>query len=311
MNKKQKNLIVLKAEDFLPLNIFRDKYPIHIDIVYANLKHPDNRFPGLYHPKVTTLWMHEDYIPIALLTSMICKQFYGWELKFYDCLRFVEDQKRMESYNFRPDLVYKAGVGGHSRGMAGDFAPIYANGVNVDLGTHFDVFPDKSRENSSHRNFVDFGENFPKILEYRERRNKLETAILFAARALGNRIFPLPVEFFDFRFYEAPDTPVDRTDGETYFGDYAPVYEKDMPAYMHHSKEPEEAPSEVVEQWNRKREAIEYHVERAAAREGISRILFHDSSSEELPQELHDYRQKMDLRYTQRYFTPQSQTARR
>jgi hypothetical protein len=72
--RMEDNVKQLKAQDFVPLNIFEGLYPVRTELVYAQKNHPDNHFPELYDPAAKLLWVHKDILPVILLSSVICEQ---------------------------------------------------------------------------------------------------------------------------------------------------------------------------------------------------------------------------------------------
>ncbi len=234
----------LTATNFAPFNIFEPHYPIKTDLVYARVGHPDNHFKNLYHPDANLLWAHKDIIPIVLLASLIGYQM-GWTLKLNDCLRPVEAQERMAQYGYDPNLVSTPGAGAHPRGMAIDIQPLLGPNISEEMGTAFDHFTDNLNDNPAARNYTRFpAENLAEIFAVRRKRNDLETTMCVAADILGQSILPLPQEWWDFRFEEGVEN---RCAAATYWGDYAPLRESDLPSYMHLVGEPGAIPANIEE----------------------------------------------------------------
>ena len=237
----------IEAGDFIPLNIFEGVYPVVVDLVYACKGHPDNRFPGLYHADASLLWMHQDLLPVVLLAAKLCHAQHGWLLKVNDGFRPVEAQQRMAAYGYDPQLVSSPGAGAHPRGMAVDLQPVDRNGEPVDMGTPFDYFTSDPQDNPAARDRMWFtGRGSHGAAQIRAHREALTTAMRIAAEAFGQRLLPLPQEWWDFRFEEGRDG---RRDGATYWGDYEPVSEKDLPAYMRLVEQPGSLSTNAMKKW--------------------------------------------------------------
>ncbi len=107
----------------------------------------------------------------ALLKAQEKFQEKGLRIKFYDCYRPLDIQKKMwEKY---PNASYVAnpykGIGSiHNRGGAVDMTVVDKNGKELDMGTPFDFFGKKA-----HQDFTDLPKN---VLENREiLRNTMES----------------------------------------------------------------------------------------------------------------------------------------
>jgi D-alanyl-D-alanine dipeptidase len=227
----------LKATDFIPLNIFEDRFPIRTNLVYAKPDHPDNHFSGLYHENAQFLWAHKGIVPVILLASLVCKSTRGWALQINDCLRPVEAQKKMADYGYDPSLVSLPGSGAHPRGMAIDMEPVNASGLSVEMGTSFDYFAESLDHNPAARDFTGFQRSADEIAGILTNRKNLDTAVQISANAFKQTIFPLPQEWWDFRFEESV------------WSQYQPVSEKDLPSYMHLVSAPEPAPANIIREW--------------------------------------------------------------
>ena len=172
-----------------------------IDTVYAKPDHPDNQFPGLYHPEAKLIWCHQDLALVVLIAARTVRQDFGWTLKINDGLRPVEAQEKMQDSHFHPDLVSAPGKGAHPRAMAVDVEPLDHASRPVEMGTSFDYFaqapgPDV---NPAHREYSGAFQDADKNL-VNKNRNRLSHAMLEAGRRASLDIVPLPQEWWDFRF---------------------------------------------------------------------------------------------------------------
>ena len=106
----------------------------------------------------------------------------------------------MAVHGYDPICVAGPGVGGHPRGMAVDIWPRDENGISVNMGTCFDFFSESPADyNPSARNHTEFDciESERKIIL--EHRAALETAMVEAGIAVGEKVLPLPYGWWDFR----------------------------------------------------------------------------------------------------------------
>ena len=213
----------LDVDDLVPLNAFSKTSPIEIDPVYAKSSHPDNHFRELYHPEASVIWAQKDLAVVTLLAAQLGQRLYGWDrLKINDCLRPVEAQERMAAYGYHPLLVSKPGSGAHPRAMAIDIEPREKNGELVRMGTPFDHFvADPERDdNPAARNFTKFAGSASDASTLWLNRQKLEFTMRTAATMTGQTIWPLPQEWWDFRF------------PETLHSKYKPLKEADLHPYQ-------------------------------------------------------------------------------
>lgn len=199
------NLIQIDPSELLPFDVYTEKYPLRVDLVYAQPAHKDNIFKtGIYRPDAK-MWGHRDLVPIVLRAAEICyaESKYIFELK--DCLRTTDAQQKMletdvvkanPSWLEEPGrLLSPPGKGGHPRGMAVDIILIHENGSAVDMGTAFDYFAKDYRIcNPSGRDYKDFS------AEILRNRQILEDSMMQAAKEAGRALLPLPQEWWDFRF---------------------------------------------------------------------------------------------------------------
>jgi len=205
--------------DLIPLDIFINKEPIVIDLVYADARHPRNIFKEqLYHPNAR-LWAHKDIAAIALLTARMIHKKHGWTLKIKDCLRTTDAQTAMQETPIvrkHPEwgagssrLLAPAGAGGHPRGLAIDVIPLDINGNRVNMGTLFDDLTAESARDYT---------GFPATIL--DNRQKLEDAFVASAKTLNFPFLPLPCEWWDFRF------------PAQYYDQYSPLSDADLPPQM-------------------------------------------------------------------------------
>lgn len=212
----------INVDTLIPVNAFEEDYPVRVDVVYAKPDHPDNHFPDLYHPEAKLMWVQEDLAAVTLLAAKICHALYGWTLKINDSLRPVEAQEKMAEYGYHPDLVSVPGTGAHPRAMAIDLEPLDETGKPVPMGTTFDHFVDDpvNDDNPAARDFVKFEGSVAEKAQFWQNRQRLEFAMRCAATKTGQIIWPLPQEWWDFRFESALSDQ------------YAPLYEADLRPYQ-------------------------------------------------------------------------------
>ena len=194
----------IAPDDLIPLNIFSDDYPLSINLIYTQKDHPHNHFDQLYHPGASLLWLHKDMAKLVLLASHILYDRTGWILECIDGLRPVEAQDVMVTFGYPEEMIAPAGVGGHPRGMAIDVHPRGADGQYIDMGTAFDDFSPASARDYPHSDDV------------RQNRQELEDAMMRAAGYFKLPLWPLPSEWWDFRFQPS------------YSEEFAPFYEGDL-----------------------------------------------------------------------------------
>ncbi len=181
------------------MDIFVDREPLEIDLVYANARHTNNIFgEALYHDKAK-LWAHKDIAIITLLAARILNRQKNYRFSLKDCLRTTDAQAAMNETKIVKDnphwleepnrMVSPPGNGAHPRGMAIDVCVLDTDGMQVDMGTAFDEMDPKS-----YRSCTDLPE------EILHNRKLLEDAFTSSAQTLGVAFLPLPEEWWDFRF---------------------------------------------------------------------------------------------------------------
>lgn len=213
---------LLDPDDLVPMNLFERDFPLHINLIYAQPNNPDNHFGQLYHPEASLLWLHKDMAQIVLQASRLGYELFGWSLELLDGLRPVEAQEEMTKFGIPWQMLARPGQGGHPRAMAIDIFPHDRNGNKLDMGTPFDQFvEDYERDiNYADRSITAFGKSPAENLNIWENRSKLTYLMLESSRQFNRDMFPLPHEWWDFRF------PNDLTD------QYAPLSEADLHPYQ-------------------------------------------------------------------------------
>lgn len=207
----------------LPMDLFAAEGPLRVDLAYAG---PQSFCGVLYRPGAR-LWLHEDLAAIVVLAAKLTFKAHGLRMVVYDGLRTVAAQALMAQSDIvkaHPHWLEGAsrvlsppGSGGHPRAMAVDVSLENDAGLLLDMGTAFDELPfDGSGPdvNRAHRLY----ENLPE--EVKENRRILEDAMTGAAARLNLPLWPLPVEWWDFRF------PAEVTNC------YAPFDDTDLPPQM-------------------------------------------------------------------------------
>jgi D-alanyl-D-alanine dipeptidase len=212
------------AADLVPLDAYTDSHPIRIDLVYAQPHHPDNMFKTAIYKPDARMWGHRVFVPVILKAAETCHRETGWYFELKDCLRTIEAQAAMAQTDIvkanphwleEPNrLLSPPGKGGHPRGQAVDIILIDANGEALDMGTPFDYLTPDRTVNPAARSYRDLS------AEVLLRRQQLESWMMQAAASLGLPLWPLPQEWWDFRFTKE------------YYDQYAPVADADLPPDM-------------------------------------------------------------------------------
>lgn len=184
---------LIPAKDLVPMDVFIQKEPFLIDIVYAQEKHPENIFGIAAYNHNARMVLHRDMARVVIMTSRLLHDRYGWTLILKDGLRPIEAQQRLIETDIvkqnphwltEPRLLSSPGQGAHPRGMAIDVSI-----TGVDMGTMFDAMVPESA-----RDYTGFPDD---ILE---NRKKLERAFIDAGQSLNLPVLALPSEWWDFRF---------------------------------------------------------------------------------------------------------------
>jgi zinc D-Ala-D-Ala dipeptidase len=213
----------------VPMDLFAAEGPLRVELAYAG---PQSFCGVLYRPDAR-LWLHEDLAAIVVLAAKLAFRGRGLRMVVYDGLRTVAAQALMaqsEIVKAHPHwlagdsrVLSPPGAGGHPRAMAVDVSLETKKGVLVDMGTAFDELPfDGSGPavNRAHRLFADLPS------DVKENRRILQDAMTGAAKHLNLPLWPLPVEWWDFRF------PVEVTNR------YAPLDDADLPPQMRMTEAP-------------------------------------------------------------------------
>jgi len=204
---------------------YEKTHPLRIDLVYADAAHPENIFGGALYRKGAKLWLHREFADVVLLAAKLVNERWGGTLVLKDGLRTMEAQQAMQetaivranpqwSADGPSRLLSPPGRGGHPRGMAVDATIAGPDGKEWDMGTPFDHLTTDPAQNPAARAYKDLPAH---VLE---NRKKLQDAFTDAAAQLGVEIYPLPAEWWDFRF------PAE------YFNKFAPLSDKELPPAM-------------------------------------------------------------------------------
>lgn len=215
---------------FAPLS---SHFPVEVDLVYAKSGHPENAFGQIYHEEAM-MWGHIDLVKVVMLAASCLQKAHGWTLIVKDCLRPVEAQELMIAtpivkahphWLIEPRFLSGPGQGGHPRGMAVDLGAKGKEGAEIDFGTGFDHFSDVTDKNGNpaHREYPHLPETA------KSNREKLESAMVLAAKDLNLPMLPLPQEWWDFRFPSA------------YTKEFAPLSAADLLPHQQMTNAPEKA----------------------------------------------------------------------
>jgi len=214
----------INPADLVPMDLFTDDFPLRIDIVYAQGNHPENIFnTALYHTDAR-LWLHRDLCAIVLLASRKCHKEHDYYCVLKDGLRTTDAQAAMQKTDIvranphwctGPErLLSMPGQGAHPRGMAIDLILETKDGKQVNMGTDFDHLSSDPDDNPARRSYTDFPD------EVLHNRKLLESFMMEAARELGHDLWPLPSEWWDFRFPKNVIT------------EFEPLSDRHLPAQM-------------------------------------------------------------------------------
>ncbi|MGE0753800.1 MAG: M15 family metallopeptidase [Alphaproteobacteria bacterium] len=166
---------------------------------YAALPRDDklNKF-GLAYRKDAPLLMHKTLADITIIAAIHLYQTHGWRTVLYDSLRTMEGAYKL--YCFAPDkdiadgLLALPGESAHNKGLAVDSMLEDKDGMEVDMGAHFDHL-DMTINNRAYAG--------NKISE-QAKKNRIirEAAFLRGALSQGLLVAPLRSEFWDDRLPE-------------------------------------------------------------------------------------------------------------
>lgn len=207
--------------DLVVLDDFVGRKPLRVDTVYAKAAHKDNMFKtAIYKPDAKML-CHRLLAPVILRAADLVHA-QGYVLECKDCLRPLEAQQKIIDSDIvrahpqwleEPRLFSPPGKGGHPRGMAIDVVLVDKNGDEIDMGTPFDYLTADKSVNPAARDYAH-------AAQVMQNRKVLSDAMMQAAADAGVTLWPLPQEWWDFRF------PNEET------ALYAPVSDADLPPSM-------------------------------------------------------------------------------
>jgi len=194
------------------------------DLIYADAAHPlNNTFREAIYRADATMWIHKNLAEIVMLAARRAND-HALRFVLTDCLRTVDAQARMAQtviVKANPHwtapgpkmLLSLPGGGAHPRGMAVDIYLEDRDGHTIDMGTQLDHFSTDPSDNPAARDYP-----FPP--QIMANRKLLENFMVDAAKDLGGEIYPLPSEWWDFRF------------PAHVYEQYAPLSDKDLPEHM-------------------------------------------------------------------------------
>lgn len=217
---------IIPASDLVIFDDFITTHPLRVDTVYAKPAHKDNMFKEAIYRQDARMVAHRDLAAVTLRAAEICYKQSGYIFELKDCLRPLEAQQKIIDTKIvrdhpqwleEPRLFSPPGKGGHPRGMAVDAVLIDENGDEIDMGTAFDYLTEDKSNNPAARDYADFGKGAAYNKMVFENRQLLETSFLQAAQELGQTIWPLPQEWWDFRF------------SNDYTASFAPIRDADLP----------------------------------------------------------------------------------
>ncbi|AGH99041.1 M15 family metallopeptidase [Micavibrio aeruginosavorus] len=215
----------IPATDLIDMGAWaaRDGLPLRVDLVYAQVDHPENIFGRALYRETARFWLHRDFAAIVADAAKIAYAQREWIFILKDGLRPVEAQALMQDTDIvkanpqwlvEPRLLSPPGMGGHPRAMAVDITPCDENGVLIDMGTVFDHLTTNPADNPAARSYTALP---APVLD---NRAFLEDCMMMAAARHNKPMLPLPAEWWDFRF------------PKTYTDAYAPIHDRDLPDDM-------------------------------------------------------------------------------
>ncbi|MCB1680305.1 MAG: D-alanyl-D-alanine carboxypeptidase family protein [Rhodospirillales bacterium] len=213
----------IDTDDLVCMDLLADQVPLRVDLAYAR---DDNTLFGerIYRTDAK-LYLHLHLADVVEQAAILAREHHGLTLVLYDGLRTVEAQQRMlETQKVKdhphwvdavPRLLSRPGEGGHPRGMAVDVSLLDPDGRALDMGTVFDFLAEKpdAPYNPAHR-------EHPQSEAVKQNRKILNSVMLEGARLAGQRLLPLPQEWWDYRL---PGDIIRR---------YLPLSERDLPPEM-------------------------------------------------------------------------------
>lgn len=214
----------LLPENFLPLDLYTERFPIRVDLAYAHDRSP-NIFGKIYHAHAR-LWAYKPLAKAVLAAAQYTYDTNRLHIVTYDSLRTTDAQAKMAETPIvkahpqwlrEPNrLLSPPGAGAHPRGMAIDVALAHEDGSLLDMGTVFDHLAEISDAdyNPAHRAYAHLTE------EHRANRDLLNKAMLYGADKAGIELHLLESEWWDFRL------------PRVFYEQYAPLSDADLPPFM-------------------------------------------------------------------------------
>lgn len=220
-------VLSIDPSELVPMDSYAGEYPLRVELVYAQADHKDNMFKEAIYRPDARLWLHRDLADIVTRASKLIYEQHGYKMLLFDGLRTIDAQEKiMETaivkanphWLTEPDRLFSpAGKGGHPRGMAIDITLETEDWAELDMGTAFDALPSAGAEpdvNPAHRDSTLIS------AEAGHNRDIMTGFMMLAAKELGLPLYPLAVEWWDFRF------PAE------YYDQYAPLSDADLPEEM-------------------------------------------------------------------------------
>lgn len=195
--------------DLVVLDDFVGRKPLRVDTVYAKADHKDNMFKTNIYRANAKMLCHFQLAPLIVRAAELLFAKSGYVMECKDCLRPLEAQQAIvdsaivqahPQWLEEPRLFSPPGKGGHPRGMAIDVVMIDKNGDEIDMGTPFDYLTTDKSINPAARDYTDFGRGDAYNAMVTENRTLLTGVMLQAAADMGRALWPLPQEWWDFRF---------------------------------------------------------------------------------------------------------------
>lgn len=156
-----------------------------------------NKFGLAYRPEAK-LWLHRTLADMVVGAAIHLYQTQGWTMTIYDGLRTVEGAYNLYLYAPQSDmesgLLSMPGQSAHNKGLAVDSMFYDKNGVEIDMGAHFDHLDMAINSRLYDGSAIS--------ASAKQNRKLREAAFLRAAFAQQRLIAPLRTEFWDDRLPE-------------------------------------------------------------------------------------------------------------
>ena len=194
---------------------YADKYNYRIDLAYASDR--NLLFGERIYRKDAQLFLYNDLAEIVFMAADYCFKTHGMRFILYDGLRTIDAQeKMMKTKRARdnphwmepPRFLSPPGSGAHPRGMAIDIGMETLDGVLIDMGTAFDSMTDEAHRNYNHSKDV------------QKNIAILDDSMVKSAESLNIPLSLLTEEHWDYRL------------PSTFYNQYAPLYDSDLPEHM-------------------------------------------------------------------------------